>query len=60
MSLQDELDELTLKHVAKVGHEQQALTQDRTFDALYIQPLLKILAAQNPKTKFTQGLTGGK
>ncbi|KAI0815115.1 hypothetical protein BC629DRAFT_1588792 [Irpex lacteus] len=40
-----------------VGHEQQALTPNRTFDSLYIQPLLKVLAAQNPETEFTVNLT---
>jgi hypothetical protein len=31
-----------------VGHEQGALTPGRTFDSLYIQPILKVLKAQNP------------
>lgn len=31
-----------------VGHEQSALTSERTFDQLYIQPLLSVLHAQNP------------
>jgi hypothetical protein len=36
-----------------VGHEMAALTTDRTFDSLYIQPLLSIIAGQNPKSQFT-------
>ncbi|KAF8997945.1 hypothetical protein BDZ89DRAFT_1105716 [Hymenopellis radicata] len=35
-----------------VGHEIAALSEDRTLDALYIQPLLAILEAQNPATEF--------
>jgi len=40
-----------------VGHEEQALTPNRTLDSLYIQPLLKVLAAQNPRDKFTVNIT---
>lgn len=41
-----------------VGHEESALTNDRTFDSLYIQPLLSILQAQNPNSSFlTSGTT---
>jgi len=40
-----------------VGHELAALTPNRTFDSLYIQPLLQILAAQNPKNEFTVNQT---
>ncbi|RDX52056.1 hypothetical protein OH76DRAFT_1400974 [Lentinus brumalis] len=36
-----------------VGHEPGALTKDRTFDSLYVQPLLQILNKQNPKNAFT-------
>ncbi|KAJ7181756.1 hypothetical protein C8R43DRAFT_280227 [Mycena crocata] len=36
-----------------VGHEMAALTTERTLDSLYIQPLLTIIDAQNPKTQFT-------
>lgn len=35
-----------------IGHEQSALTDARTFDSLYIQPLLNILKGQNPDCKF--------
>ncbi|KAL0579099.1 hypothetical protein V5O48_002882 [Marasmius crinis-equi] len=35
-----------------VGHEIQALTQDRTFDSLYVQPLVEIVKGQNPVTPF--------
>ncbi|KAJ7706084.1 hypothetical protein B0H17DRAFT_919600 [Mycena rosella] len=40
-----------------VGHEMAALTTARTFDSLYIQPLLSIIAGQNPKTQFTVNQT---
>ncbi|CAL1695464.1 unnamed protein product [Somion occarium] len=40
-----------------VGHEQAALTKDRTLDSLYIQPLLQILEKQNPKNAFTVNAT---
>ncbi|KIK71089.1 hypothetical protein GYMLUDRAFT_148202 [Collybiopsis luxurians FD-317 M1] len=40
-----------------VGHELGALTPSRTFDSLYIQPLLAILARQNPVDAFTANQT---
>jgi len=40
-----------------IGHEMAALTTDRTFDSLYIQPLLSIIAGQNPKSQFTVNQT---
>lgn len=41
-----------------VGHEQSALTNERTFDSLYIQPILRVLRAQNPNSTFvTTGTT---
>lgn len=36
-----------------VGHELAALSPTRTFDSLYVQPLLKLIKAQNPTTRFT-------
>jgi len=43
-----------------VGHELAALSKDRTFDSLYVQPLLTIIKNQNPKTDFTKNQTGIK
>ncbi|KAI0319381.1 hypothetical protein OF83DRAFT_1170269 [Amylostereum chailletii] len=40
-----------------VGHELAALTPNRTFDNLYIQPILSLINAQNPKTPFTVNQT---
>lgn len=41
-----------------VGHEESALTNQRTFDSLYIQPILSVLTAQNPDSTFlTSGTT---
>lgn len=37
-----------------VGHDPESLTADRTFDSLYVQPLLNILNAQNPDTPYTR------
>jgi len=41
-----------------IGHELGALTAARTLDSLYIQPLVNILAGQNPVNAFTANLTG--
>jgi len=41
-----------------IGHEISALTTERTFDSLYVQPLVSIIEGQNPKTQFTVNLTG--
>jgi hypothetical protein len=35
-----------------VGHERSALTPSRTLDSLYIQPILKVIRAQNPNSTF--------
>ncbi|KAJ8521414.1 hypothetical protein ONZ45_g1844 [Pleurotus djamor] len=40
-----------------VGHEEAALTPDRTFSSLYVQPLLEILRQTNPKNEFTVNQT---
>ena len=37
-----------------VGHEEAALTDERTFDALYVQPILSVLQAQNPNSEFVE------
>lgn len=39
-------------HTYQVGHEESALTYARTFDSLYIQPILSVLKGQNPMTPF--------
>lgn len=39
-----------------VGHSTSSLTSHRTLKSLYINPLLDILAKQNPKTKFHPGI----
>ena len=38
-----------------IGHEVQALTPNRTFAGLYINPLVEIVTGQNPITPFTEG-----
>ncbi|KAL4787829.1 hypothetical protein BJX76DRAFT_267697 [Aspergillus varians] len=40
-----------------VGHEESALTDERTFESLYINPILDVLERQNPKSKFLTGPT---
>lgn len=40
-----------------VGHELGSLTATRTLESLYIQPILKVLHAQNPSTKFVTTAT---
>ena len=45
---------------AQIGHENAALTSDRTLDSLYIQPLLKILTEVNPQNAFTVNSTSPK
>lgn len=38
-----------------VGHDTAALTPNRTFQSLYIDPLYQILNATNPRTQFFNG-----
>lgn len=40
-----------------MGHEISALTPERTFDSLYIQPILSVLKSQNPNTSFVASPT---
>lgn len=40
-----------------IGHELAALTPARTFDSLYVQPLLTIINNMNPKNAFTASQT---
>jgi hypothetical protein len=40
-----------------VGHEQSALTNARTLDSLYIQPILQVLGNTNPNSSFVSGTT---
>ncbi|KAJ7103433.1 hypothetical protein B0H15DRAFT_212865 [Mycena belliarum] len=52
-----EADVWLVNETLHVGHEMAALTTERTLDSLYIQPLLSILAGQNPKTLFSVNQT---
>ncbi|KAI0034319.1 hypothetical protein K488DRAFT_45795 [Vararia minispora EC-137] len=52
-----EADVWLINDTLYVGHEQAALTEDRTFESLYVQPLLNLLNMQNPKTLFTVNQT---
>ena len=47
-----QLASITFSHINQVGHEESALTHERTFDALYIQPILSVLKGQNPSSPF--------
>ena len=40
-----------------VGHEQSALTPARTFASLYVQPILSVLARENPSSAFVTSPT---
>ncbi|KAG4411845.1 hypothetical protein IFR04_015008, partial [Cadophora malorum] len=42
-----------------VGHNRASLSRNRTFTALYIDPLVKILENQNPQTEFYNGTNNG-
>ncbi|TVY43999.1 Altered inheritance of mitochondria protein-like protein [Lachnellula subtilissima] len=42
-----------------VGHNTASLTRNRTFQSLYVNPLVKILEDQNPNTEFYNGTSHG-
>lgn len=42
-----------------VGHNTASLTRNRTFQSLYINPLVSILERQNPSTDFYNGTSHG-
>jgi len=52
-----EADVWLLNGTLFVGHEMAALTPNRTFESLYVNPLLQILAFQNPIDVFTGNQT---
>ncbi|KOC09399.1 hypothetical protein AFLA70_12g006411 [Aspergillus flavus AF70] len=35
-----------------VGHDESSLTEERTFESLYVNPMLDVLKRQNPQTRF--------
>ncbi|KAL2866261.1 uncharacterized protein BJX67DRAFT_356072 [Aspergillus lucknowensis] len=35
-----------------VGHDESSLTEERTFESLYINPILDVVERQNPKSRF--------
>lgn len=47
-----EADVWLFNNTLYVGHEASALTQERTFSSLYVQPILDVLRRQNPTTPF--------
>lgn len=42
-----------------VGHDTASLQPNRTFQSLYVNPLVEILTRQNPTTEFYQGTNNG-
>lgn len=36
----------------KVGHDESSLTESRTLESLYINPMLEVLEKMNPETPF--------
>ncbi|KAL7276640.1 hypothetical protein RUND412_000344 [Rhizina undulata] len=45
------------RDIIPIGHEESSLTPNRTFESLYIDPLVSILARQNPQTPFVTSPT---
>lgn len=41
----------------QVGHDESSLTEERTLESLYINPILDTLKRQNPTTKFVTSKT---
>ncbi|KAK4895692.1 hypothetical protein LTR27_006173 [Elasticomyces elasticus] len=56
-ALSIEADVWLYNETLHIGHEQAALTNERTFDSLYIQPILSVLRAQNPNSSFLSAPT---
>jgi hypothetical protein len=42
----------SVSNATQVGHEPSALTTARTFDSLYVQPILDTIKRENPTTEF--------
>ncbi len=54
-----EADVWHLGDMLYVGHNRASLTANRTFQSLYVNPLVEILERQNPKTEFYNGTRHG-
>jgi len=52
-----EADVWLVNNTLFIGHEMAALTPARTFDSLYVEPLVSIIEGQNPKSQFTVNQT---
>lgn len=42
---------------AQAGHDESSLTEERTLESLYINPILDVLKRQNPMTRFVSSKT---
>ena len=49
-----EADVFLYNDTLHVGHEESALTPERTFSSLYVQPILDVLRRQNPPSRFVK------
>lgn len=52
-----EADVWLYSDILYVGHEASALTSTRTFDSLYVQPILDTLHRENPTSEFVTSTT---
>lgn len=52
-----EADVWLFNNTLYVGHEQAALTPARTFQSLYVNPILDVLQRENPKSQFVASST---
>ncbi|GBF62681.1 altered inheritance of mitochondria protein 6 homolog [Trichophyton mentagrophytes] len=52
-----EADVFLFNDTLYVGHEESALTKERTLQSLYIEPLMSVLKKTNPKSPFVSGPT---
>ncbi|KAF2095994.1 hypothetical protein NA57DRAFT_43651 [Rhizodiscina lignyota] len=50
-------DTLFVPDAIQVGHEESALTKERTFESLYINPILDTIKRENPSSPFVESPT---
>lgn len=44
-------------NIEQVGHDTSSLTEERTLESLYINPILDVLKRQNPRSRFVTSPT---
>ncbi|GFF42467.1 hypothetical protein IFM58399_06625 [Aspergillus lentulus] len=57
VSTKSSSDRCLPSNIERVGHDTSSLTEERTLESLYINPILDVLKRQNPRSRFVTSPT---